>query len=177
MIKAEGANRAQMTQRSGDGPDYLWLRNGPGYPFDLCIDFSKDRILLLTAVTPDIGGRGAFGFPGMTGDRGWKSDYMTVEELTADQRLAADKGSVVIPFDRVIRLALSKPWGRPPILLVETDAAGTDDPLREARQVRRHEFMLSSKRRQWNEQVSRIRQALPASALAKKFEDRIKLTQ
>lgn len=165
-----------MTQRAGYGPDYLWLRNGPGYPIDLCIDFSKDRILLLTAVTPSMG-HGAFGFPGAIGDRGWKSDYLTMEELTAEERLATDKRSMVIPFDRVIRLALSKPWGRPPVLLMETDAAGKEDPLGGARKVRRHEFMLSSKRRLWNEQVNRIKQALPTSALAAKFEDRIKLAR
>ena len=158
---------------TGDGEEPLWLRNGPGYPIDVCFDFQNGRILLLNAVGPSFRGGGAFGMLAMR-NRAWKNDYEMVEELTPEERVQADRDSIVIPFGQVISLTLGKRWGRPPILLLETRlsmAGGRSSG--EPQYTRRHELTLASNRGLQAEQIARIRRSLPRSLLGTRFEDKI----
>lgn len=155
--------------------EVLWLRNGPEFPFDLCFDFQNKRVLMLTAVAPGIGRRGMLGSLFGRGRRSQKERYQLLEDLPLEERLKADKERVVIPFDNVIRVALAKPWGRPPVLLLESNSTEEGGPVSKGTNyVRRQEFALASDRHLREEQVSQIRVALPPSGLGQKFKDMIR---
>lgn len=159
-----------MSERHSWTPEPLWLKNGQAFPFDLCFDFGNSRILFLRAGSLSSRSSGHFGM--LTGRGRAREQYELVEALTLEERVKADKGGIIIPFDAVSRVALKKFWGRPPFLLIEVnlDADGVPSP-EETRYVRKHEFDLSSKRELQAEQVRQIRQAVPGSALGPRFED------
>ena len=152
----------------------LWVKNGPAFPYDVCFDFPNSRVLVLRAGT--LAYRGGFLGSLANGRRGaLMEQYELIEAMTIEERLNADKDSIVIPFRHVVRVALAKPWGRPPVLRLETDLTGrTDLAPNGSPYVRKHEFQLSSKRSVRDDQVRQIREALPRSELGRRFEDEVR---
>ena len=150
----------------------LWVKNGPSFPYDVCFDFPNSRILVLRAGS--IAYRGGFLGTLARGGRGaLKEQYELIESMTIEERVSGDKECIVVPFKNVVRVVLAKHWGRPPALHLETDLTGrTDLAPNGSPYVRKHEFVLSSKRSLRHEQIRQIREALPRSELGRKFEDK-----
>jgi hypothetical protein len=151
----------------------LWVRNGPDFPYDLCFDFEKSRVLVLSAGSLARG----YGYLGSF-IGGWKralkGQYELLQELTVEERLSADKGSLLIPFSSVVKVTLTKSWGKAPVLILATALEGESRQASDGDQyVMRREFSLSSNRKLQSQQVSEIRGALPRSDLGTRFEDRI----
>ncbi|MDG6987815.1 MAG: hypothetical protein JRN21_00625 [Nitrososphaerota archaeon] len=150
----------------------LWVRNGPDFPYDLCFDFEKSRVLVLSAGSL-ARGHGYLGSFLGGGRRALKGQYELLQELTIEERLSADTGSLLIPFSSVVRVTLAKPWGRAPVLILATALEGQSRQTSNGDQyVMRREFSLSSNRKLQSQQISEIREVLSRSDLGTKFEDR-----
>ncbi|MDG7034083.1 MAG: hypothetical protein JRN69_06260 [Nitrososphaerota archaeon] len=151
----------------------LWVKNGPAFPYDVCFDFPNSRVLVLRAGS--LSYRGGFLGSLARGGRGaLKEQYDLIEALTIEERLSGDKESVLIPFKNILSVTLAKPWGRPPVLRLETDLTGrTDLAPNGSPYVRKHEFILAGKRSLRDEQIRQIKEALPRSELGRRFEDKV----
>jgi hypothetical protein len=170
MLRAATGEETQLSERDAVASGTLWLRNGPAFPYDLCFDFNNRRLLFLRAGTFAAGSAGLLGSMMKKGRE--LEQYDLIEDLTLEERLKTDKGSIVIPFDSVARLVLKKSWGRPPFLLIKVNISADGAPSTYGTHyVRKHEFALSSERRLQSDQVRQIRQAMPGSGLGPRFED------
>ena len=150
----------------------LWVKNGPAFPYDVCFDFPNSRILVLRAGSLSYRG-GFLGSLARGGKGALKEQYDLIEAMTIEERIQGDKEGILIPFKNVVKVALTKPWGRPPVLYLETDLTGrTDLAPNGSPYVRKHEFVLSTKRGLRAEQIRLIKESLPRSELGRKFDDR-----
>ncbi len=173
MLTIAKSGQAAHGGRLPEPTEPLWVKNGPAFPYDVCFDFPNSRVLVLRAGS--IAYRGGFLGSIARGGRGaLKEQYELIEGLTIEERLSGDKDAILIPFKNVVRVALTKPWGRPPVIHIDTDLTGrTDLAPNGSPYVRKHEFVLASKRSLQEEQLRRIKDALPRSELGPRFEDRV----